>query len=86
MNKLRRRGVQWTMLLAASASLFQFGGCFEDLGVFVNNLNPCGSILNCDPTLYEFATSGYDGPGFDPDVDLACTYPPYCDSAIVPAQ
>lgn len=86
MNKLRRRCVQWTLLLAGGASLFQFGGCLEDVGVFVNNFNPCGSILNCDATEYEFATSGYDGPGFDPDVDLTCTYPPYCGTDPVPAQ
>jgi hypothetical protein len=86
MNAIRRQFVQWTVLLASGAGLLQFGGCFENVGVFANNFNPCGVVLNCDPTTYEFATSGYDGPGFDPDVDLTCTYPPFCGTTPVPAQ
>lgn len=85
MKSLRRHCAHWTLLLASGATLFQFGGCFQDLGVFVNNFNPCGTVLNCDPGEFDFVTSGYDGPGFDPDVDLTCTFPPFCGDP-VPAQ
>lgn len=44
----------------------------------ITGVNPCGTILACDPRLYNFATSGLDGPGADPDKDPFCTFPPYC--------
>lgn len=52
------------------------GGC----GVlrYVNQFNPCGTILNCDPVAYRFITSGYEGPGVNPEIDPACTFPPFC--------
>jgi hypothetical protein len=53
------------------------GGC-GDIGPYLANINPCGTILNCDPVAYNFVTSGYKGPGADPSIDPACTYPPYC--------
>jgi hypothetical protein len=57
----------------------QFGGCgLADLGQYIANLNPCGTILACDPVYYNFVRSGYSGPGANPDIDPACTYPPYC--------
>ncbi len=58
---------------------FQLGGCgLADLGQYIANLNPCGTILACDPVYYTFVRSGYSGPGANPDIDPACTYPPYC--------
>ncbi len=62
------------------------GGCLLQLGTctpgnilgYVRNLNPCGSILACDPVTYRFLTSGYQGPGINVNVDPSCVYPPYC--------
>ena len=66
---------------AIFGTCYQIGGCtLGGLGHYVANINPCGSILDCDPVQYRFITSGYDGPGADPDIDPACTYPPFCDN------
>jgi len=66
-------------IAVAAGMCFQVGGCSPS-GVlnYVSNINPCGTILDCDPNEYRFATSGYDGPGVDTDVTLYCTYPPFC--------
>uniref|UniRef100_UPI0025F83F9A hypothetical protein n=1 Tax=uncultured Thiodictyon sp. TaxID=1846217 RepID=UPI0025F83F9A len=56
----------------------RFGGCVPGITHYVANFNPCGTFLNYNPTTYSFIRSGYEGPGADPDVDPACTYPPYC--------
>lgn len=71
-------------LAATGGIALQLGGCFDSAVGFARNFNPCATILNCDPGDYEFLTSGYSGPGADPDVDLACTFPPFCDEPIVP--
>lgn len=66
-------------IVVIAGTCFQFGGC-SPAGVvqYVANFNPCGTILDCDPVQYRFMTSGYDGPGADPDIDPACTFPPFC--------
>lgn len=74
MKRVRNRML---LLLAASSSgvVFQLvGGCTS----LVNNFNPCGVLLNCDATQYAFQTSDIDGPGYYPDVDPFCTFPPFC--------
>jgi hypothetical protein len=63
--------------LIAAGTCFQLGGC-SSLGSYIAKLNPCGTILNCDPVEYRFISSNYQGPGADPKVDPACTYPPFC--------
>ena len=63
---------------ACGGMAFQIAGCGGPVVGFVRNLNPCGTVLNCDPTEYRFLTSGYQGPGFDPNVDPSCTFPPFC--------
>lgn len=80
-NKLR-----WMKLSAAGA----VGGMLLANGCGVTNLlssiNPCGTILNCDPDTFSYLTSGYEGPGVDTSVDIFCVFPPYCDDQpIVPA-
>ncbi len=45
---------------------------------YLGGINPCGTLLNCDPVTYNFIKSDYQGPGANPNIDLACTYPPYC--------
>ncbi len=74
--KLMRRVAAMTM----GAGVFQFVGC-EPQGVvnyFQNRFNPCGLVLQCDPAEWRFLTSGYEGPGVDPEVDPACVFPPFC--------
>lgn len=77
-NRLAR-SARFLAVVASGAAIFQIGGCSVG-GVtnFARNFNPCGSILACDPVVYRFFTSGYRGPGVDPDIDPACTYPPFC--------
>ncbi len=56
------------------------GGCgaFE-IGRSIARFNPCGTILNCDPQLYELARSGYQGPGADPSRGVYFTTLPLAD-------
>lgn len=44
----------------------------------VGGINPCGTVLTCDPATYNFIRAGYNGPGVNPNVDVFCTYPPFC--------
>ena len=77
----RMRMIRFAAAVAMGASLFQVAGCnpvSSLTGFLTDTFNPCGSILNCDPAAYRFLASGYEGPGFDPSVDPACTFPPYC--------
>lgn len=62
--------------LAASGVMFQAGGC-NPLR-FVNSINPCLTIIACNPAAYEFARSGLDGNTFDPEIDPFCALPPFC--------
>jgi len=59
--------------------LLQVVGCVGSAARYLASFNPCGTILACDPVEYRFQTSGYQGPGVDPVIDPACTYPPFCD-------
>ncbi len=83
----RSRSWRTTALIFASATAFQFGGCGLDGALaFAGNLNPCGTVLNCDPVEYAFLASGYEGPGVDFSVDPTCTFPPLCGpNAFTPA-
>ena len=47
----------------------------------VSTINPCGTILACDPQEYQFITSGIDGPGINVEADPYCTNPPFCDAS-----
>lgn len=75
-------------LLTGFGVVFQagLGGCgLFEIGRSIARFNPCGTILNCDPQLYEFATSGYEGPGADPSRGIYfTTLPPYTASAETP--
>jgi hypothetical protein len=80
MYRARKILMVLALTMTAGGVCFQFGSC-EPLAVIqtgLSSINPCGTILNCDPVAYEFATSGIDGPGVDPDVDPFCTYAPFC--------
>lgn len=60
--------------MAGGGVVLQLGSCVD----LIQNTNPCGSILNCDPATWDFVTSGIDGPGSYPDIDPFCTFPPFC--------
>jgi hypothetical protein len=80
-TRSRTLGIVWLPAALTGATLLQLGGCsLSETTKWIANYNPCGTILICDPVTYEFIRSGYEGPGADPDVDPACTYPPYCDN------
>jgi hypothetical protein len=83
--KTKYRVLRTAASLSVGGCLLQLGGCFG-LGAVTNvlsDINPCGTILNCDPDTFDFVTSGYEGPGADPEVDFNCTFPPFCDGPIV---
>jgi hypothetical protein len=74
------RLLQVVCVLALVGGALPLIGCGpSDVAKFVANINPCGTILVCDPVEYRFFTSGYEGPGADPDIDPACTFPPFCE-------
>ena len=81
-----RRRYQKLMTLAAIVSggmVFEIFGCSPVPALIngVTSVNPCPVILLCDPAEYSFITSGYEGPGVDPSLDIFCTYPPFCTAA-----
>ena len=80
MRKTRKAACRASLvLLTAVALLVPLTGCsLGEVFSFVRNFNYGGSLLAIDPVTYAFMTSGYEGPGINPDVDPACTYPPYC--------
>ena len=59
--------------IAAAGALFgaSCAGVSEKL---VKNVNPCGTILNCDPVEYDLLFADYP----DWDVDPTCTIPSLC--------
>lgn len=80
MHRIRKMLVSVTMILAAGGTCLAVGGCdvFGLAQTAISSFNPCGTILNCDSTAYEFWTSGIDGPGVRPDIDPYCTFAPFC--------
>jgi len=80
MHSKHSRLVRWVVVLAAAGTMFQLGSCIPDGTLqYLKNFNYGGTVLNMDSVTYSFLTSGYTGPGVDPDIDPACTYPPYCE-------
>ena len=55
-------------------------GCAEKI---VNNVNPCGTILNCDPLEYDLAFHQDDYP--DWALDPTCTIPGFCGGTPFPS-
>ena len=80
MYRLRRSLTARVTTLAIGGSCFQLAGCdtLELAASAIGGINPCGTILACDPQEYAFVTSGIDGPGVRPDIDPYCVYPPFC--------
>ena len=82
MHRIRRSLVTLVTTLAIGGTCLLSTGC-DVLGLAwtgISSINPCGTILTCDPQAYEFYNSGIDGPGVRPDIDPFCTYSPFCDA------
>ena len=79
MKRLGRKFVSLAPLLAMGGACFQLGGCdvVGLAGSAISSINPCGTILACDPREYQFWTSGIDGPGYT-DKDPWCVFAPFC--------
>ncbi len=68
--------------LLGGYSLAGFGG-INCLGQATRLLNPCGTVLVCDPLEYDLMN--YDLDDFpDFDVDPTCTIPGFCDGVPFP--
>jgi len=79
MRPLRTRFLGLVMSLVAGGTCLQVGGCsLEGLTNFVTSLNPCGTILNCNPQTFAFFMNDFSEPGVQPSVDPFCTWPPLC--------
>jgi hypothetical protein len=80
MYRIPRSLAAFVTTLAIGGTCLQVGSC-DALGLAasaISGINPCGTILACDPQEYAFITSGIDGPGVRPDIDPFCVYPPFC--------
>lgn len=71
--------------LAALAAPIATGGLAFQLSCsgitnLLGQVNPCGTILACDPALYRLIAADIDTPGVRPEIDIFCTYPPFCEN------
>lgn len=75
-----RRVVLAALVVSASMLL---GVTCEGIGQkLVHNVNPCGTVLNCDPVEYDLLTTDY--PDFDKDP--TCTIPGQCGTVWPPTD
>lgn len=65
------------VLMAGSLFGFSCSGAGEKL---IKNVNPCGTILNCDPLEYDLITMEFP----DWEVDPSCTMPGLCTPVAFP--
>lgn len=79
MRPLPKRTCGLALGLALGSICLQAGGCsLTGLRTLLTTLNPCGTVLNCDPRAFRFIMSGIDEPGVRPEIDPFCTWPPLC--------
>lgn len=71
-NKLQA-GLRIAMAILFVGTTFQ-AGC---LGTIARNVNPCGTIIDCNPTEWDYLFT--EIPDFE--VDPTCTVPGYCGSS-----
>lgn len=70
--KKYRIGVLAALILSSTLLL---GVTCQGVGEkLVNNVNPCGTILNCNPAEYDLVTTDFP----DYDKDPTCTIPGQC--------
>lgn len=67
-TKMRRLAIQATLAASVCGTTFQIAGCLSQVG---QNFNPCGTVLNCDPT--EWDAMFLDVPDFN--YNPTCTIP-----------
>ncbi|MEP0842783.1 MAG: hypothetical protein HRF43_08735 [Phycisphaerae bacterium] len=67
-NTKWRMMLQSSLAVCACGTTFQVAGCLSQLG---QNFNPCGTVLNCDPT--DFDALFLDAPDFE--FNPTCTIP-----------
>jgi hypothetical protein len=86
MQRMQQRLMVLAAIMAVGGTCLQVGGCntYELLSSAVSSINPCGTILACDPREYAFIKSGIDGHGTDPELDPYCTFPPFCTADVDP--
>lgn len=75
----RRWRLTLSMIMASSVAGTVMGtGCLEmavnNTGRLANYINPCGTILNCDPFEYDLLNTSWP----DYTVDPSCTIPGMC--------
>lgn len=76
------RLIRTLALVGTLGACYQIPGCgLSGLRNLITGINPCGTILACDPREFEFITSGYRGPGVNPAIDPYCVFPPFCSQA-----
>jgi hypothetical protein len=78
-TKWRRWRLTLSMIVATSLTgTVMDAGCFEmainNTGRLANYINPCGTILNCDPFEYDLLTTSWP----DYTKDPSCTIPGLC--------
>lgn len=72
----------FSSVIVLGATALQINGC--GLGRLIAGVNPCGTLLECDPRVYAFVQSGIDGPGVEVDDDPFCTFAPFCTEDVDP--
>lgn len=74
-SRFLRRVLQ-AMLVLTAGTLMQVGSlsCTGMAEKVVNNVNPCGTIFNCDPVEYDLLTTDFP----DWELDPTCTIPGQC--------
>ena len=78
------RYTRWFQITTAGAffgTMLQFPGA-DCSGKIIRNVNPCGTILNCDPLEYDLAFHQDEYPNWN--IDPTCTIPGLCDTQGVP--
>lgn len=75
---MMKRSKFWQMALRLAmctslVSTMSVTGCLNRVG---RNINPCGTILNCNPTEWDWMFHHRDYPDFD--VDPTCVIPGQC--------
>lgn len=85
MRSVRTRVINTLLGLAIGGTCLQLGACsLEGLVGFAQSINPCGTVLACDPATYRFIMADITGPGARPELDPFCTWPPLCPNTADP--
>ena len=80
----RRKFWQAALRLAMCTSLVSTMGVTGCLNRVGRNINPCGTILNCNPTEWDWMFHNGDYPDYD--ADPTCVIPGQCDTTWPPTE